>query len=290
MTGYGEAHRQSEGGLIAVELRAINSRYFKATMRLPEGYAQLEPRIEESLRAAVRRGAVQFTLRIDRPSTADDYRINEAVLAGYRRQLQRFCETWKLPEGASLDALVALPGVVEQLNTHESDHEEEWPTIRAVIEAALESLAAMRLREGRAMGDSLLEGCNQIEAELDQIALRAPGVVDSYRTRITERLTALLTEHGAALAPGDLAREVGLFAERCDISEEIVRLRSHLVQFREYMQSEEAAGRRLEFLTQEMFRETNTIGSKANDAVLARHVIEIKAAIERMREMIQNVE
>ena len=130
----------------------------------------------------------------------------------------------------------------------------------------------------------------EIATELAQIESRAPLVVDGYRRRLTERINKLLGEFEISVQPADLIREVGLFAERSDISEEAVRLRSHLDQFAEIMQLDESSGRKLEFVTQEMFRETNTIGSKANDAEIGRHVIDIKAAIERIREMIQNVE
>ena len=148
----------------------------------------------------------------------------------------------------------------------------------------------MRADEGRAMADDLRTNCQAVAGELAAIEVRAPLVVESYRDRISERLKKLLAEFDVSVEASDVIREVGLFAERSDISEEIVRLRSHLDQFDSIMQIAESSGRKLEFLTQEMFRETNTIGSKANDAEIARHVIEIKAAIERMREMIQNIE
>jgi uncharacterized protein (TIGR00255 family) len=140
------------------------------------------------------------------------------------------------------------------------------------------------------MTADLAENCSAIAGQLAEIERRAPLVADAYRARLSERLGKILAEFDAALQPGDLVREVGIYAERSDISEETVRLRSHLEQFAAIMAIEESSGRKLEFLTQEMFRETNTIGSKANDVLIARHVIEIKAAIERMREMIQNIE
>src|SRR5262249_48007238 len=136
----------------------------------------------------------------------------------------------------------------------------------------------------------LTANCRAIAAELKQIAVRAPSVIDAYRVRLEERVRSALEEHQLALNPADLVREVAIFAERSDISEEIVRLESHLQQFDKFMASSESAGRKLEFLTQEMLREVNTIGSKSTDVEIARHVIEIKASIERLREMIQNVE
>jgi uncharacterized protein (TIGR00255 family) len=148
----------------------------------------------------------------------------------------------------------------------------------------------MRTDEGRRMAADLEVNARAIAAELKKVEARAPLVIDAYRGRLSERLTKLLAEVGVQGAPGDVVREVALFAERTDISEEIVRLKSHLHELDAVMAAPESQGRKLDFLTQELFRETNTIGSKANDAEIARHVIEMKTAIERMREMIQNVE
>ncbi len=166
----------------------------------------------------------------------------------------------------------------------------DWPLIEETLAAAMANMAGMRADEGRAMTADLAENGSLIAGQLAEIERRAPLVADAYRARLNERLGKILAEFDVALQAGDLVREVGIYAERSDISEETVRLRSHLEQFATIMALEESSGRKLEFLTQEMFRETNTIGSKANDVLIARHVIEIKAAIERMREMIQNIE
>jgi uncharacterized protein (TIGR00255 family) len=171
-----------------------------------------------------------------------------------------------------------------------SDAARDWPIIQKTLEAAMQNMAAMRAEEGRAMAADLSANCGQVAKELDAIEARAPLVADSYRTRLTERLTKTLAEYEISLQPTDLIREISIYAERSDISEEIVRLRSHLEQFASTLEERESAGRKLEFLTQEMYRETNTIGSKANDVQISTSVIAIKAAIERIREMIQNVE
>ena len=154
----------------------------------------------------------------------------------------------------------------------------------------MDNMAGMRADEGRAMTADLAENCVDDRRPTGRNRTPRADVADAYRARLDERLGKILAEFDVALQPGDLVREVGIYAERSDISEETVRLRSHLEQFATIMALEESSGRKLEFLTQEMFRETNTIGSKANDVQIARHVIEIKAAIERMREMIQNIE
>jgi len=168
--------------------------------------------------------------------------------------------------------------------------ESDWPLVEQALKTALSNLDSMRTDEGKAMGVDLVENCGTISRELEAITARAPQVVEAYRTRLTERVNKLLAEYDVRLEPSDVIREVGLFAERSDISEELVRLRSHVEQFSSVMSLAQSSGRKLDFLTQEMFREANTIGSKANNAEIARHVVEIKAAIERMREMIQNVE
>ncbi len=152
------------------------------------------------------------------------------------------------------------------------------------------NLAHMRTDEGRAMAADLAANCRTIAAGLNEIERRAPLMVDAYRTRLEERMKKILAEFQVELNAGDLIREVSLMADRGDISEEIVRLKSHLDQFDQIMALPESSGRKLEFLTQEMFREANTIGSKANDVEIAKQVIEIKTAIERIREMIQNIE
>jgi uncharacterized protein (TIGR00255 family) len=290
MTGFGEAHRQADGVAVVVEVRTINNRYFKLTLKCGEGYSLLEPEIESVVRQQIRRGTVQVSLRIDRVRGSEDYQLNQAVLSNYRRQLRELSDQWHMGEAVPLAQLLLLPGVVIENPTSPAEAEEEWPLVRETLVAAMENLAHMRSDEGKAMATDLRANCQAIGAELKQIEERAPLVVAAYRERLVERLQSTLAEFAVSLNPADLIKEVGLFAERSDISEEIVRLRSHLEQFDSIMELPESSGRKLEFLTQEMFRETNTIGSKANDVQIARHVIEIKASIERVREMIQNVE
>ena len=290
MTGYGEAHRQAENLAIAVEVRTINNRYFKLSLRASEGYAALEPHIESVVRTQIKRGTVQVNLRVDHKHSAEDYRINRDVLEGYRLQLAALGDAIHGGKPVSLDSLLALPGVVEEHRADAAESERDWPLIQETLEESLKHLASMRATEGATMGKDLVANNRVIAVELEKIAARAPLVVDGYRTRLEERLKTVLSDHQIVLNPADLIREISIYAERCDISEEVVRLRSHLEQFASIMAQDEAAGRKLEFLAQEMLRETNTIGSKSTDVEIARHVIEIKAAIERVKEMIQNVE
>lgn len=290
MTGFGESHRQDPNLSVAVEVRTVNSRYFKLSLRCPEAYGALEGEIESVTRQHVKRGTVQMTLRVDRAHAPEDFRLNAVALASYRQQLAQLMTEWHSSAEAPVASLLALPGVVEDTFLRSADAQQDWPLIRPSIEHALANLTKMRGDEGKAMAADLRANCTAIATELASVEGRAPQVVESYRARLEERLKKILAEHQAHLDPADLIREVGIFAERSDISEECVRLRSHLEQFEVFMGERESAGRKLDFLTQEMFRETNTIGSKANDVQIARHVIEMKAAIERIREMIQNVE
>jgi uncharacterized protein (TIGR00255 family) len=285
MTGFGEAHLQEAGTAVAVEVRAINSRYFKMTLRAQEGYSLLEPQIEAQVREQVKRGTVQVSLQVDRLTTPDDYWLNLQVLMAYRRQLEEAGL-----RGIGVEHLLPLPGVVHEGRLSPSRAEEDWPLVSRALAAALEHLSAMRQREGQTMAVDLRANCRAIAAELDKIAARAPLTVDAFRARLEERVRRVLEEHDIQLNPSDLIREVAVYAERSDISEEIVRLRSHLEQYEAIMNLPESSGRKLDFLTQEMHREVNTIGSKSGDVEIARCVIEIKTAIERLREMIQNVE
>lgn len=289
MTGQGSAHIQAGDVKVAAELRTVNNRYYKLSLRMTEGYTAFEPSIDELVRRVVRRGTVQLDVRIERQSSPDDYRLNEVALLSYAAQVQRVRLQLGLPGEVSIESLAMLPDVHEQM-TRVSDVEAVWPAVERAIGEALDGLTRMRHDEGRAMRSDLSANLSAISAELDAIETLAPKVVAGYRARLNEKLDKLLGELGVAAEKSDVVREVGLFAERTDIAEEIVRLRSHLEQFATIMDATESSGRKLDFITQEMFREANTIGSKANDAQIARHVVEIKTAIERIREMIQNVE
>ena len=290
MTGHGEACRRQEGVRAMVEVRTVNNRFLKVSLRISDGYASLEPRIEASVRNHLRRGTASVSVRIERESAPDDFQLNPVVLDSYYRQLQDLAkrESWS-PE-IRIESLLALPGVVTENARGRSDADAAWPVVEAALSEALENLSQMRAREGAAMGCDLHANCQAVNAQLARIQQRAPLVIEAYRKRLLERMNHLLEQFGLEIQPADVVREVGLFTDRSDISEEIVRLRTHLQQFETVARTEPNSGRKLEFLIQEMLRETNTIGSKANDAEIAHQVVEIKTAIERMREMIQNIE
>ena len=289
MTGFGEARGQAGGMAISVEVRTINSRHYKLSFRSSEGYAALEPEVESLTRESIRRGTVQLNLRVDRRSSVDDYRINTEVVDNYRRQLQQFTGSeWNHADDLRL--LLSLPGTVDEKSRGEYDPREDWPAINPVIRDALAALAKMRAEEGVALAADLAHNGRQISELLAAIARRSPEVTQAYQSRLTGRVQQALSELNVTVEPADLLREIALFADRSDISEEIVRLRSHLQQYEAALLMAESSGRKLEFIAQEMGREINTIGSKANDGEISRLVVDIKTALERIREQIQNVE
>jgi uncharacterized protein (TIGR00255 family) len=292
MTGYGEAEFQSDKLTLAIELRALNNRYLKVSVRAPEPYYLLEPEFEKVVRKVVKRGTIQVHLRCQRQFAPQDFQINAVALKSYLGQLKKLSEDLGLRNQGDgmLSHVLALPGVVPEPANAAFRMDEEWPTMERVLEQALARLQAMRQEEGRAMASELLGLRDAIARHLETIRRLTPEVTTVYRNRLLERVRNLLTEVDVAVSPDDLIKEVSIFAERSDIAEEVVRLESHLGQFHDIVNEPESAGRKLEFLTQEMFRETNTIGSKASDVEISRQVVEIKGILEKIREMVQNVE
>ncbi len=287
MTGFGEARAESDRIAVAVEVRTINSRHYKLSLRAGEAYGSLEPLIDAAIRTRFRRGTVQMNLRVSRLNRADDYQINRDVLMGYHKQLQAIGV-----EGAAvpLDVLLPLPGVVSEQAADGIDPSADWPFIKGVVLQAVEAACQMRLQEGKALADDLAANCAIIGEQLGGIAERAPSVTSGYRDRLTDRVNRAMSELNVTVEPSDLLREIALFADRSDISEEVVRLRSHIDQFMSALDDPNISGKKLEFIAQEMGRETNTIGSKANDTEISHRVVEVKTALERIREQVQNVE
>ena len=290
MTGFGEAHHQEAGLLVSVEVRTINNKHLKVSVRCGEAYASLDSKIEAIVRNRVRRGTVQVQVRLTRVDPGDAYRINREVLEGYRRQLSDISRTWHLSDTVPVSALLALPGVIDEGASGGGDVESVWPVVSAAVGEALDGLAIMRQQEGSALADDLRDNCATIAKHLKHIEARLPILRDEYQVRLLERVNKTLEKFDVTVAAADVVREIGLLAERADVSEEIVRLRSHLEQFESFLQSEESVGRKLDFLSQEMYREANTIGSKASDVEIPKHVIEVKTSVERIREQVQNVE
>jgi len=289
MTGFGDALAVQDGTHYAVEIRSLNNRYFKPVIKLPDVVAGLEPEIETILREKLVRGSITCVLKMRVDGAGAAYIINHAALQSYITQLH---DIKGLGDSVRIDlaSLLHLPGVTQE-PTDDADHlERHGPIVRDLIAKAVVKLHSMRQREGQALLTDLTRHADVIVTALSEIEKRAPFVIDEYHKRLLARVNELLSKAQMHVNQIDLLKEVAVFAERSDISEEIQRLRHHLTVFDHACRTTEHAGRKLDFLTQEMLREANTIGSKANDALLAGHVVDIKGSIDRMKEQVQNVE
>lgn len=288
MTGFGNSTAETDAISVSVELRAVNNRYLKLNMRLPDAVNRFENQIEKLVRSRIARGAVQLSLRVRFPRGATGYTINSEVIQDYQRQVESLCGGDTQRPG--LSDLLMLPGVVAESDLLPETMDTFWPTIEQAVSESLDQFEQFRQTEGSQMQDDLRRQCQLIADQVEEISRLAPGVVSEYRAKLLERITKAVSESGVTVSESDVIREVAVYADRCDINEEITRLKSHLQQFDTFLSGKDSLGRKLEFLGQEMFREINTIGSKANNVAIAHNVVEMKAAIERIREVLQNVE
>ncbi len=290
MTGFGEATVVRDGVGFSVEIRSLNNRYFKAAIKLPERFQFMEADVEKLLRKHLSRGSVSFILRVRGKNAAAAFEINRDALDSYLEQIR---ET-KLPDGVNgtvdLASLLTLPGVCEVPELDESYREQEWELVESLAKQALKMLVEMRAAEGKALGEDLMNNCHEIRRLAGDIATQAPKVIEEYHAKLQDRVSHLLRTAKLDVDKETLLREVAVYADRCDISEETSRLESHLTQFIKLCDEGGSVGRKLDFLAQEMLRETNTIGSKSNDATIAKDVVNIKSGIDRLKEQIQNVE
>lgn len=290
MTGYGQAHWEDARVTVDAEVRTVNHRFFKLVSRLPDGLTLFESQIEELVRAHLSRGVVEVDVKLKERERHPEVSINKTLLKNYARTLRELSAGLKLKNGVDLTLLLGLPGVLAVEEDSSGRARALWPKIRGVVEEAVEEAARMRAREGKRLV-ATLEGLLKLIGDLlETVKKRAPLVPVEYKERLAARIETLLGGKSAGVEPPDLARELAVFADRCDISEEIQRLSSHLVEFRRAFKAEGDVGKQLDFLTQEMVREANTMGSKANDAEITRCVIAVKAEVERIKEQVQNVE
>jgi uncharacterized protein (TIGR00255 family) len=289
MTGFGDATAEKDGTHYSVEIRSLNNRFFKASIKLPENVSGLEPELETMLREQLGRGSITYILKTRSQTAEAAYLINTQALEAYLEQLHKI----KSPNGPfniDLGALLALPGVCQEPRDESDEIERHGPMVREMTGKAIVKLNSMRAREGEALFNDLMKHAKTIASNLSEIGKRAPFVIDDYHKRLAQRVNMLISKAELQVNQADLLKEVAVFAERADISEEIQRLTSHLDAFEQACRTGEHAGRKLDFITQEMLREANTIASKANDAQIARHIVEIKGAIDRLKEQVQNVE
>lgn len=289
MTGFGDATGENNGTHYSVEIRSLNNRFFKAIIKLPDNVSGLEPELETMLREKLGRGSITYILKMRTESAEAAYHINSPALRFYLQQLQAIRELDKTVQ-IDVASLLALPGVCQEPRDETDEITKHGDLVRRLSEQALAKLLAMRQREGQALCTDLTKHTQFIRDHLKEIEKRAPFVVDDYHRRLHQRVNQLLNKAEFQVSQADLLREVAVFAERADISEEIQRLSTHLDAFDQSCRTGEHAGRKLDFITQEMLREANTIASKANDSDIARRIVEIKGAIDRLKEQVQNVE
>lgn len=290
MTGYGEAEGQLGGITYAVEIKTVNSRYFKVRIKLPDPVAFLEEDIEKLLRQNLPRGMVNYTLAMKNVSANVLFDIDEEALRVYMERLGRIAASVDVKCPIDAGGLLSLPGIIRPVLPDEKKTEQLRQMAVSITQEAINRLRQMRATEGAALVADLEGHCKVIKQDLEQIRARSEVVLREYCKKLKKRADELLAEAQLNLDETTLAREVAVFADKSDISEEIARLDSHLQQFAESCRSNDQAGRRLDFISQEMLREANTIASKALDTEIIHWVVDIKCRIDRIKEQVQNIE
>lgn len=290
MTGFGDASGSRDGCLYNVEVRSVNNKYLKCTVRLPERLQTLEPELEQLLRAKVSRGSVVLTIGYSEQNEKAAYTVNTGALKAYAKQIAKVkeCDI----EEVDVELLMNLPGVLEAPGDDESRLADARKAIKPLVELALEHLISMRAREGSALSSDLSTHLAFIGDRLKQIEEIAPGVSSDYEKRLKARMDSLMSEFDVQSDQAEIIREIAVYAEKTDIAEEIARLGEHLVHFGELLENNDdrPMGRTMDFLAQELLREANTIASKSPDATMSRLIVEIKGAIDRIKEQVQNAE
>lgn len=289
MTAYATNETNEQNISVSVEIRTYNSRHLDIMLRLPSVYLNLEEKIKGLISSAIVRGRVEVRLKItDDSAAAGAYEVDLNKAKAYFSALEQLKSALNLKGGPSLDSIAAVPGIL-QLAENGQDSEASWPLSVSCMQQALDELDRMRRQEGAFLEKDFLQRLKRLEQGIDQIEQMAAGLVDQYREKLLARIDAL-TQGTVELDPMRVAQETAFLADRSDISEEIVRARSHIAQFRTIMAADEPAGRKLNFLLQEFNREFNTMGSKIGQADIAHIVVDMKAEIEKMREQVQNIE
>lgn len=290
MTGFGDATAHEGNVAYSVEVRSVNNKFLKTTIRVPERLASLEPELEQQIRAAVSRGSVTLTVSCSESGEAAAHTVNAAALKRYAEQIAGAVGA----EVSSLNLadLVSLPGVLQPPGDEEQRLHKARKAVRPLVELAMAHLVQMRTREGVALRDDLLGHMDFIGQRLERLTEIAPRVVVEYERRLKSRMEALLEDADMQTDPGVLVREIAVYTEKTDIAEELARLGEHLRHFRDMLESTEdrPLGRTMDFLSQELLREANTIASKSPDAEMSRLIVEIKGAIDRIKEQVQNAE
>ena len=288
MTGYGRNEAVVDGRKILTEIKSVNHRYSDYNIKLPRYYSFLEDKVKKLASESITRGKVDIFISIERCEESDEEVIlNKAFVETYLKALEELRDTFKLEDDISV-MTVARNSDVFRLERREEDEEALWAAVKSVMEKALEDFSAMREREGERIGADLSARVEYMKKIAEEIDEHSPRTVAEYSDRLRRKIEEVLADR--TVDEARLLTEVAIFADKVAVNEEIVRLGSHFDEFHEILNSSGPAGRRLDFLTQEINRETNTIGSKANDVYIAKKVVELKSELEKMREQIQNIE
>ncbi len=288
MTGYGRCEHIDESRKIVIDIRSVNHRYCDVSVKVPRSYAYLEEKIREYMSGEISRGKVEVFVYIENYTNEEKVVTLDNVLAeNYYNVLKELKETYNLRNEIGLSDLSRFSDIF--ITRHqEEDKDKVWELVLNCLKGAVEDFVSMRTREGERLKANLLERADAIKALIAEIEKRTPEIVTEYEKRLRDRMEELLGD--LKVDEGRLLTEVGIMADRVCIDEELVRLKSHFVELSKILSLSEPVGRKLDFLVQEINRETNTIGSKANDFGIAKNVVEIKSEIEKLREQIQNIE
>ncbi len=288
MTGFGRSERELAGRICVVELRCVNNRYLDLKMKLPRGYVALEERVRALVAGYHLRGRVDLLLAVQgEKARGRKIRLNNEIAQGYMTALEDLADQFQLEMELSALQLASFPDVITQ-EEEEENLDTLWLEIEPVIKEALKHCDEMRRREGASLAADLRVRLQQFAATVAIIEERLPALVLQRQAAMRERVAKLLEPN--SLEPERLAQEIAIIADKTDVTEEVVRLRSHIEQFEHFLDADGAIGRKLDFLVQEFLREVNTIASKINDAAIAHHTVELKSELEKMREQVQNIE
>ncbi len=287
MTGYGKGESSEQYGRCLVEIKTVNNRYGEVSLKMPRSFMGYEGDVRKIVGARVKRGKADLFVQWE--PTENELAapsLNKSVAKGYHQAFLDLAHELHVSAEIPLSLIVSQKNVLQETTAEEE--KDLLPTLVKAVNMALEKLDSMRLKEGEALKADLVERRNELTALVKVLRERSPNVVEEYQLKLQQRLDKLL--NGIEMEPQRLAQEVALLADRCDITEELVRLDSHFSQFDDALKLNEPVGRKLDFLMQEINREVNTIGSKANDAIITSLVVQMKAELEKMREQIQNIE
>ncbi|MCI5734848.1 MAG: YicC/YloC family endoribonuclease [Eubacterium sp.] len=288
MTGFGRACKEIDGYMITVELKSVNHRYFEFSCRCPRQYGFIDDKIKSFINSKVARGKIECFVGIEALNTESaDVVVNNTLASAYVKALKELSDNYGLKEDFGACAIARFPDVLV-VRKSEEDEEKIWQLVKSVAEEAVDKFIKMREVEGKKMYDDVYSRSQFILDTVSFIEERSPQTVKEYNDKLVERVHELLGD--VSLDEGRILQEVAIYADKVAVAEETVRLRSHISQLRDFISSDEAVGRKLDFLVQEINRETNTIGSKCNDVEIARKVVDVKAEIEKIREQIQNIE